>query len=76
MSKFVEPAFGLCENVRDFDKVLISMHMLGIALLLFATTERCNNNVLFSKIHIRQCIFLYCHDYSLFCCLFVSIIQP
>ena len=34
---FAEPAFGLCENVRGFDKVLISLHMLGIALLLFAT---------------------------------------
>ena len=51
MSKFAKPAFGLCENVRVFDKVLISLHMLGIAILLFATKimscNKYNHNVLF-----------------------------
>ena len=37
MSKFAEPAIGLWENARGFDKVLISLHTLGIVLLLFAT---------------------------------------
>ena len=60
MSKFAEPAFGLCENVRVFDKVLISLHMLGIALLLFAT-KIINITIMycfiFSHYCIRQCNF-------------------
>ena len=60
MSKFAERAFALCENVKGFDTVLISLHMLGIALLLFAT-KIINITIMYcfivSHYCIRQCNF-------------------